>query len=187
MDMKTKPLPEKVKGLRVNGPRLWDSLMELAQIGATPKGGVCRLTLTDLDKQGRDLVSRWATEAGMTITIDKIGNGFLRRPGRNNDLPPVGWVSMWLPVTMGGRLLSRPGRRMKPLPILSMVTVMPASRAQRVTRSRPCLSSSDSARRQTPPLAVAPICASSISESHRRWPSMRNAAVEVFMSMTIVS
>jgi hypothetical protein len=45
---------------RVDGQRLWDSLMELAQIGATPKGGVCRLTLTDLDKQGRDLVSRWA-------------------------------------------------------------------------------------------------------------------------------
>lgn len=89
MDMKTQPLPEKLAGLRVDGQRLWDSLMELAQIGATPKGGVCRLTLTDLDKQGRDLVSRWAREAGLTVTIDKIGNGFLRRPGRNNTLPPV--------------------------------------------------------------------------------------------------
>ena len=78
-----------INNLRVNGQRLWDSLMELAQIGATPKGGVCRLTLTDLDKQGRDLVSRWAKEAGMTVTIDKIGNGFLRRPGKNNTLPPV--------------------------------------------------------------------------------------------------
>ena len=63
--------------------------MELAKIGATPKGGVCRLTLTDLDKQGRDLVTRWAREAGMTVTIDKIGNGFMRRAGRNNALPPV--------------------------------------------------------------------------------------------------
>jgi len=89
MDMKTTPLPEKIAGLRINGQRLWDSLMELAQIGATPKGGVCRLTLTDLDQQGRDLVSRWAREAGLTVTIDKIGNGFLRRPGRNNALPPV--------------------------------------------------------------------------------------------------
>ena len=60
------PLPAReIEGLRVNGARLWDSLMELAQIGATEKGGVCRLTLTDLDKQGRDLVSRWAREAGM--------------------------------------------------------------------------------------------------------------------------
>ena len=82
-------LPDSVQGLRINGPRLWDSLMELAQIGATPKGGVCRLTLTDLDKQGRDLVSRWARDAGLTVTIDKIGNGFLRRAGRNNTLPPV--------------------------------------------------------------------------------------------------
>jgi N-carbamoyl-L-amino-acid hydrolase len=75
--------------IRINGKRLWSSLMELAQIGATPKGGVCRLTLTDLDKQGRDLVTRWAVEAGMTVTIDKIGNGFMRRPGRNNSLPPI--------------------------------------------------------------------------------------------------
>ncbi len=89
MDMTTQALPEQLQSLRINGPRLWDSLMELAQIGATPKGGVCRLTLTDLDKQGRDLVSRWAREAGMTVTIDKIGNGFLRRPGRDNSLPPV--------------------------------------------------------------------------------------------------
>jgi N-carbamoyl-L-amino-acid hydrolase len=87
--MNTITLPDQITGLRINSQRLWDSLMELAQIGATPKGGVCRLTLTDLDKQGRDLVSRWAAEAGLTITIDKIGNGFLRRPGRNNSLPPV--------------------------------------------------------------------------------------------------
>ena len=75
--------------LRINGERLWSSLMELAQIGATPKGGVCRLTLTDLDKQGRDLVTRWAREAGMSVTIDKIGNVFMRRAGRNNSLPPI--------------------------------------------------------------------------------------------------
>ena len=86
MDTKVKP---NIENLRINGQRLWASLMELAQIGATPKGGVCRLTLTDLDKQGRDLVTRWAREAGMTVTIDKIGNGFMRRPGRNNSLPPI--------------------------------------------------------------------------------------------------
>ncbi|MBC7703351.1 MAG: Zn-dependent hydrolase [Rhodoferax sp.] len=79
----------KIDGLRINGERLWASLMELAKIGATPKGGVCRLTLTDLDQQGRDLVTRWAREAGMEVTIDKIGNGFMRRKGRNNALPPI--------------------------------------------------------------------------------------------------
>ncbi|MFZ3124846.1 MAG: Zn-dependent hydrolase [Acidovorax sp.] len=75
--------------LRINGDRLWASLMELARIGATPKGGVCRLALTDLDKQGRDLVTGWARDAGMSVTIDKIGNAFMRRPGRNNALPPI--------------------------------------------------------------------------------------------------
>ena len=75
--------------VKVNGKRLWDSLMELARIGGTQKGGVCRLALTDLDKQGRDLVTGWAKEAGLSITTDKIGNVFMRRKGKNDALPPV--------------------------------------------------------------------------------------------------
>ena len=75
--------------LRVNGTRLWQSLMDLAKIGATPKGGVKRLTLTDLDKEGRDLVVQWGQQAGLTITIDQIGNVFMRRAGRNPALPPI--------------------------------------------------------------------------------------------------
>src|SRR5450830_99324 len=75
--------------LRINGDRLWASLMELAQIGATVKGGVKRLALSDLDKQGRDLVVSWGKQAGMRITVDKIGNVFMRREGRNPALAPV--------------------------------------------------------------------------------------------------
>ena len=75
--------------LVINGRRLWESLMEMAKIGATPKGGVCRLALTDLDKQGRDLFVRWAKEAGCTISIDRMGNVFARRSGRDNTLAPV--------------------------------------------------------------------------------------------------
>jgi N-carbamoyl-L-amino-acid hydrolase len=75
--------------LRINGARLWTSLMELAQIGATDKGGVKRLALTDLDRQGRDLVVQWAREAGLSITVDKIGNVFMRREGANPALPPI--------------------------------------------------------------------------------------------------
>lgn len=78
-----------ISNLRINGQRLWDALMELAKIGATPKGGVKRLTLTDLDKQGRDLVVSWAREQGMTVTIDQIGNVFMRRAGKNPALPPI--------------------------------------------------------------------------------------------------
>jgi N-carbamoyl-L-amino-acid hydrolase len=75
--------------LHINGPRLWTSLMDLARIGATEKGGVKRLALTDLDRQGRDLVVQWGREAGLAITVDKIGNVFMRREGANPALPPI--------------------------------------------------------------------------------------------------
>ena len=75
--------------LRVDGARLWQSLMDLAAIGATPKGGVCRLALTALDGQGRDLFVRWAREAGCSIRIDAIGNIFARRSGRDDRLPAI--------------------------------------------------------------------------------------------------
>lgn len=74
---------------RVNGERLWDSLMEMAQIGATAKGGVSRLALSDEDRRGRDLFVAWAQAAGCSIRVDAMGNIFARRAGRNNDLAPV--------------------------------------------------------------------------------------------------
>ena len=55
----------------VNPERLWRSLMDLARIGATPKGGVRRLALTDLDREGRDLVSGWCREAGQRLMWTK--------------------------------------------------------------------------------------------------------------------
>lgn len=57
--------------LAVDGQRLWQSLMSLAQLGATPKGGVCRLALSELDRQARDLFVRWAQEAGCTVRVDR--------------------------------------------------------------------------------------------------------------------
>jgi beta-ureidopropionase / N-carbamoyl-L-amino-acid hydrolase len=78
-----------VESIRTNGKRLWDSLMEMAKIGATPKGGVCRLALTDLDREGRDLFVRWAREAGCTISVDKMGNVFARRAGSDPSALPV--------------------------------------------------------------------------------------------------
>ena len=77
------------RNLSIDGKRLWDSLMEMAKIGATKKGGCCRLALTDLDKQSRDLFVEWCEAAGCAIKVDKMGNIFARRPGRNNDLAPV--------------------------------------------------------------------------------------------------
>jgi hypothetical protein len=75
--------------LKIDGDRLWQSLMEMAKIGATEKGGNCRLALTDLDKQGRELFIAWAKAAGCTIGVDQMGNVFARRKGRNDALPPV--------------------------------------------------------------------------------------------------
>jgi beta-ureidopropionase / N-carbamoyl-L-amino-acid hydrolase len=78
-----------MRNLQVIGERLWESLMELAQIGATPKGGVCRLAASDLDGEARRLFIRWCEAAGCRVTVDRIGNIFARRPGRSPDLPPV--------------------------------------------------------------------------------------------------
>jgi len=73
----------------VDSARLWQSLMDLARLGATAKGGVCRLALTDLDRQARDLFVEWCEAAGCSVSIDAVGNIFARRPGRNPKLPPV--------------------------------------------------------------------------------------------------
>lgn len=78
-----------LKDVRINGKRLQSTLEEMAKIGATPGGGVQRLTLTDEDKQARDLFVKWLTELELDITIDEMGNIFGKRAGRNNDLPPV--------------------------------------------------------------------------------------------------
>ncbi|MFM0308853.1 Zn-dependent hydrolase [Paraburkholderia sp. RL17-383-BIF-A] len=75
--------------LRVDGARLWDSLMQLARIGATDKGGVCRLALTELDREARDLFIAWTKEIGCSVRVDAIGNIFARRAGLRDDLPPV--------------------------------------------------------------------------------------------------
>ena len=73
--------------LRIDGGRLWDSLMVMAQIGATEKGGVCRLALTELDRQARDLFVSWCEEVGCSVRVDAIGNIFARREGQNPDRP----------------------------------------------------------------------------------------------------
>ncbi|HTS53714.1 MAG TPA: Zn-dependent hydrolase [Burkholderiales bacterium] len=75
--------------ISIDSNRLWGSLMELAKIGATAKGGVRRLALTDLDGQARDLFIRWCKDAGCIVAVDGIGNIFARRPGEDDSLPPV--------------------------------------------------------------------------------------------------
>jgi N-carbamoyl-L-amino-acid hydrolase len=75
--------------LRIDGDRLWDTIIETAVIGGTEKGGVRRLTLTDLDRQVRDWFVAKCEDAGCSISIDSMGNIAARRPGRDNSLPPI--------------------------------------------------------------------------------------------------
>ena len=74
---------------RIDGRRLWDSLMGFAEIGATAKGGVRRLTLTDVDKRARDRFRAEAEALGLTVRVDAIGNMFARRAGRDPARAPV--------------------------------------------------------------------------------------------------
>ena len=75
--------------LKVNSNRLWDTLMEMAKIGPGVRGGNNRQALTDEDGEGRKLFERWCEAAGMTMTVDTMGNMFFTRPGEDNDLDPV--------------------------------------------------------------------------------------------------
>jgi beta-ureidopropionase / N-carbamoyl-L-amino-acid hydrolase len=92
-----------MKNLTIDPERLWDDLMETAQIGATPKGGICRLTLTDLDRQVRDWFKRQAEALGCTVTVDDMGAMFARREGQRPDIPPIAMGSHLDTQPTGGK------------------------------------------------------------------------------------
>ena len=77
------------ENLRINGDRLWESLMEMAKIGPGIAGGNNRQTLTDSDKEGRELFQRWCDEAGLSMGVDKMGTMFMTRAGTDPDALPV--------------------------------------------------------------------------------------------------
>jgi N-carbamoyl-L-amino-acid hydrolase len=77
------------ENLKIDGARLWDSLMEMAQIGPGVAGGNNRQTLTDADAEGRRLFQRWCEEAGLTMGVDEMGTMFALRPGTDPDALPV--------------------------------------------------------------------------------------------------
>src|SRR5690606_40413049 len=77
------------ENLRINSDRLWDSLMEMAKVGPGVAGGNNRQTLTDADREGRDLFKRWCDEAGLVMGVDQMGTMFARREGTSPDALPV--------------------------------------------------------------------------------------------------
>ncbi len=77
------------ENLRIDGARLWDSLMEMARIGPGVAGGNNRQTLTDADAEGRALFKGWCEAAGLTLGVDQMGTMFATRAGEDPDALPV--------------------------------------------------------------------------------------------------
>ena len=91
-----------MQNLKIDGERLWGELMETAAIGGTPKGGICRLTLSELDRQVRDWFKARAEKLGCTVAIDDMGAMFARRPGQA-DVPPIAMGSHLDTQPTGGK------------------------------------------------------------------------------------
>jgi N-carbamoyl-L-amino-acid hydrolase len=89
--------------ISVNQERLWQSLMDMAAIGALPGGGCCRPSLSDADRDGRDLFVRWCVDAGCAVDIDNVGNIFARRAGRDGATPAIATGSHLDTQPHGGR------------------------------------------------------------------------------------
>ena len=77
------------ENLRINGDRLWDSLIEMAEIGPGVAGGNNRQTLTDEDGVGRALFQKWCEAEGCEMGLDSMGNMFATRAGEDPDALPV--------------------------------------------------------------------------------------------------
>ncbi|MCK0207039.1 Zn-dependent hydrolase [Starkeya koreensis] len=82
-------MPAPTDNLRIDGSRLWDSLMDMARIGPGVRGGNNRQALTDADREGRLLFMRWCEAAGLTLGVDTMGTVFARREGTDPDAAPV--------------------------------------------------------------------------------------------------
>lgn len=116
--------------LTVDGERLWATIDASAQIGRGPKGGLCRLTLTEDDKRMRDLLARWASESGFALAVDRIGNMFVRREGTDPKLPPV-LIGSHLDTQAAG------GRFDGVLGVLAGLEVLRTLQDQRIATRRP--------------------------------------------------
>ena len=89
--------------LTINSKRLWDSLMETAKFGGTPKGGIKRLTVSDDDKHVRDWFKAECEKLGCTVEVDEVGNMFATRAGRRKDLAPIAMGSHLDTQPTGGK------------------------------------------------------------------------------------
>jgi N-carbamoyl-L-amino-acid hydrolase len=73
----------------VDGKRLWQRLMALAQFGANAKGGVSRLALSQDEVAARAQLVAWGNAIGLEPSVDPASNLFLRMNGADAALPPL--------------------------------------------------------------------------------------------------
>lgn len=115
---------------RINGERLWDSLMEMAKIGPGVRGGNNRQTVTDEDGEGRHLFRKWCEDAGMSMGVDQMGNMFMRHEGTDPDA---------LPVYVGSHLDTQPtgGKYDGVLGVLAGLEIVRSLRDMKIKTKRP--------------------------------------------------
>jgi beta-ureidopropionase / N-carbamoyl-L-amino-acid hydrolase len=89
--------------LTINPQRLWDSLLETAKFGGTPKGGIKRLTVSDEDKRVRDWFKAECEKLDCTVEVDEVGNMFATRPGKRKDIAPIAMGSHLDTQPTGGK------------------------------------------------------------------------------------
>jgi N-carbamoyl-L-amino-acid hydrolase len=147
--------------LPLSQDRLWDSLMELARIGALPNGGNDRQTLTDRDAEGRALFQRWGEAVGLTLSVDRIGNMVFRRPGRDPSLRPV---------AIGSHLDTQPtgGKFDGPLGVLAGLEIMRALHEAGLETEAPLLLinwCNEEGSRFAPPMSGSGVAMGVVSEA----------------------
>jgi N-carbamoyl-L-amino-acid hydrolase len=115
---------------KINGDRLWDSLMEMAKIGPGVRGGNNRQTVTDEDGEGRHLFRKWCEDAGMSMGVDQMGNMFMRHEGTDPDA---------LPVYVGSHLDTQPtgGKYDGVLGVLAGLEIVRSLRDMKIKTKRP--------------------------------------------------
>jgi N-carbamoyl-L-amino-acid hydrolase len=115
--------------MKIDRRRLEQTIEELGQVGATERGGLTRLALTDEDRQGRDLLVTWMRQAGLRVTVDQMGNIFGERAGEPGQ-PPVMMGSHADSVPTGGKYDGQLG-------VLCALEVIRTLDAQRVRTRHP--------------------------------------------------
>src|SRR5260221_3717115 len=98
-----------VGNLRISGDRLWSSIMEAARFGATPNGGINRLTLTKEDAAVRHWFKEQTETLGCKVIVDEVGNMFAIRPGKRSGIDPIAMGSPLHTQATGGKFGGRLG------------------------------------------------------------------------------